>query len=161
MRRFLSVALSPGSSDVIYEHAAGIACNCSRLPAGRALLLEGEGGALRALGLALGSRSDVKRAGAAAAVKNVVVAAHQDGTFQKVLQAEGLIAQLLVWRTRSWSLCMQHRQLLLDSAASEQVLGNQRFPICLPSLSMQHALSTCHVLATAGQRSTIHHLHLL
>lgn len=102
MRRFVSVALAPGASDVIYEHAAGIVCNCSRLSTGRALLLEGEAGGLRTLGLALARRSDVKRAGAAAAVKNVVVAAHQDGTFQKVLQAEGLITQLLVRRTLLW-----------------------------------------------------------
>ena len=96
LRRFLAIALSPGASDVVYEHAAGVAANCSRLAPGRALLLEGSGAALQALAAALPAKSAVKRAGAAAAIKNVVVAGHQDGSFERVVAMDGVLEAVLV-----------------------------------------------------------------
>ena len=125
MRRFIATALNPTASSVLYEHAPGVVCNCTRLPQGRALLTEGAAGdGLSALVDTLKSESDVRRTGAAAAVKNVVMAAHQDGTFSKVLQDTERLRRMMVrccgatWKNSlsSWhvaqsrSLCVSAEQ---------------------------------------------------
>ena len=97
LRRFYAVALKPSSSSSLFAHAPGIACNCTRLPAGRALLMEGAAGdGLSALVATLQSPTDVRRSGAAAAIKNVVMGAPLDGTQGKVLQDTERLRQLLV-----------------------------------------------------------------
>lgn len=72
MRKLLSMALNPGTSDVLYEHMAGVLCNITQHRVGRDLLVESDLHGLRAVVEMLGSPSDVKRTGAAAAIKNVV-----------------------------------------------------------------------------------------
>lgn len=72
MRKLLSMALNPGTSDVLYEHVAGVLCNITQQRVGRELLVESSMHGLRAVVDMLVSSSDIKRTGAAAAIKNVV-----------------------------------------------------------------------------------------
>ena len=72
MRKLLSMALNPGTSDVLYEHVAGVLCNITQQRVGRELLVESSLHGLRAVVDMLVSPSDVKRTGSAAAIKNVV-----------------------------------------------------------------------------------------
>ena len=96
MRRFLATTLQPGASDSIYQHATGVVCNCTRLPEGRALLTEDGSSGVAALAEALGSKSAVKRIGAAAALKNLAVAAHSDGTVGAFVSDAGALRKMLV-----------------------------------------------------------------
>jgi hypothetical protein len=72
MRKLLSMALNPGASDLLYEHVAGVLCNITQHRVGRDLLVESHLHGLRAVVEMLSSRSEVKRTGASAAIKNVV-----------------------------------------------------------------------------------------
>jgi hypothetical protein len=96
MRRFLATSLNPGASDLIYEHATGVVCNCTRVPEGRALLMEDGFGGLAALAAALLSTLAIKRRGAAAAIKNLALAAHSDGTVDRFVSEPDVLRKLLV-----------------------------------------------------------------
>jgi hypothetical protein len=96
MRRFLAISLNPGASDLLFQHATGVVCNCTQVPEGRALLMEGGFGGLAALVDALSSASSIKRRGAAAAIKNLALAAHQDGTVDRFVADKEVLRKLLV-----------------------------------------------------------------
>ena len=127
MRRFVAIGLSPSSSSVLYEHAPGVVCNCTRLQQGRALLLDdAKASGFGALVATLASPSDVRRTGAAAAIKNVVVAAHQDGSLGKVVQDRERLRAMLVRcscplkRAVMHCLCMLQRQTRAISSCAQE-----------------------------------------
>lgn len=96
MRKLLSVALNPGASNVMYEHVAGVLCNLTRQQPGRKLLLDSDLHGLRAVVRMLSSPSLPKRTGAAATVKNMVMAAKEDGWFDTLVSTPELLQALLV-----------------------------------------------------------------
>lgn len=74
--------------DDTYEHVATILPNVTRLVAGRCLLLQPGRGLLTALSSQLRSSSELRRRGAARALKNCLFAVEQDGTLDNVLAEE-------------------------------------------------------------------------
>lgn len=95
MRKLLSMALSPGTSDVLYEHVAGVLCNITQHRAGRDLLVESSLHGLKAVVQMLTSASDIKRTGAAAAIKNVVMSAKEDDSFEQIIQEPDMLLKIL------------------------------------------------------------------
>lgn len=96
MRILLGLAMNPGASEVMYEHIGGVLCNITQHPLGRQLLVEGHLAGVRAAVEMIGARSTVRRAGAAAAIKNLIMSAKADGWLEQLLASSDLLEKLLV-----------------------------------------------------------------
>jgi hypothetical protein len=126
MRKLLSIALNPGASTVMYEHVGGVLCNATRVPQGRALLLEGDLQGFRAVVGMLGSRSEPLRTGAAATVKNMVMGAKEDEWFDQLIHAHDVLEKILVRSARSASshkLVAQEGALFCHPSAESEASG--------------------------------------
>lgn len=102
MRTLLSVALNPGASEIMYEHIGGVLCNITQHELGRQLLAEADLAGVRAVVQMLSARSAVRRTGAAAAVKNMVMSAKADGWLEQLLASQDLLEKLLVRQCSGW-----------------------------------------------------------
>lgn len=80
----------------MYEHIGGVLCNITQHQLGRQLLVEGDLAGVRAAVEMISARSTVRRAGAAAAVKNLVMSAKADGWLEQLLSSRDMLEKLLV-----------------------------------------------------------------
>mmetsp|Transcript_21144 Transcript_21144/g.63303 ORF Transcript_21144/g.63303 Transcript_21144/m.63303 type:complete len:395 (-) Transcript_21144:598-1782(-) len=78
-----------------FEHVAAVLTNLTRLEAARRLLLEDGRGLLPVLVAQLQSPSQLRRRGAAGAVKNCCMRAEGDGTLASLLRDDAVLAKML------------------------------------------------------------------
>lgn len=82
-------------TDDPYEHIAAVLTNVTRLKQGRTLLLQPGRGLLQALVAQLKSPSEMRRRGAAGALKNIFMALEEDGTIEAVTTDPLMLEKLL------------------------------------------------------------------